>query len=62
MISGMFKILMRITICILCVTTSILAASYVVAGVAVRGDWDRVDNAIERAYNEFLEDDYPKPK
>lgn len=39
----------------LIVTVGNLLALYIVAGVALRGDWDRIHNAIERAYDEFIE-------
>ena len=32
-----------------------LATIYIVAGVAFQGDWERVDKAIERAYDEFFD-------
>ena len=37
----------------LAVTVGNLLALYIVAGVALRGDWNRINNAIERAYDEF---------
>ena len=36
-------------------TIANLLAFYIVAGVALRGDWNRIHNAIERAYDEFIE-------
>ena len=32
-----------------------LVTVYIVAGVAFQGDWERVDKAISRAYDEFFD-------
>ena len=37
------------------ITAANLTVCYIVAGVALRGDWERIDNAITRAYEEFLQ-------
>ena len=44
----------RGTLLFLLVLTANLLAFYITAGVALRGDWDRIDSAITKAYDEFL--------
>lgn len=38
------------------IATANLFALYVAAGVAFNGDWDRVNNAITKAYDGIFED------
>ena len=49
------RALARIVMFVLIIAVGNLLALYVVAGIALRGDWDRVDGAIEKAYNEFID-------
>ena len=46
---------LRALIMFVVITAANLTAFYITAGVALRGDWDRIDNAIARAYEEFLQ-------
>jgi hypothetical protein len=39
----------------LAVCCGVLLAAYIIAGVAFRGDWGRVDKSIEKAYDEFFD-------
>ncbi len=41
---------------VLGVTIANLIALYIAAGVALHGDWDRVNGAIVRAYDEFFDE------
>ena len=55
-VRGTLKALWAIALSVLfalVVTVGNLLTLYIVAGVALRGDWDRINNAIERAYDEF---------
>ena len=49
---GFFARAIGLTLAVCC---GMLLASYIIAGVMFRGDWDRVDKSIERAYDEFFD-------
>lgn len=56
---GIFKALQAFALILLFVlwmTVANLLALYIVAGVVLRGDWDRIHSSIERAYDEFFND------
>jgi len=58
MIKGILQVLLTFVqgiVFVLCVSAGMLLAAYIIAGVAFRGDWDRVNQAVERAYDEFFE-------
>lgn len=48
--------LIRILVLWSVIASANLAALYVAAGVAFRGDWDRVDSAVTEAYDGIFKD------
>ena len=48
-------VVVRGTLLFLLILCANLLAFYITAGVALRGDWDRIDTAITKAYNELLD-------
>lgn len=59
MIRGTLKTLgafLALVLFMLVMTFVNLASAYLIAGIALRGDWDRINRAVIQAYDAFLED------